>query len=63
MNHAGILHKPQTLESTYEKISDQATNRRTEILEWVVVVLIVASIGREAYPQGSVNYMPRRRKG
>ena len=35
-----ILRKLQTLESIYEKISDQATNRRMEILEWVSILLI-----------------------
>ena len=39
-----ILRKLQTLESIYEKISDQATNRRMEILEWVIIFLIAASI-------------------
>ena len=42
-----ILRKLQTLESIYEKISDQATNRRMEILEWVIILLIAASIGLE----------------
>ena len=41
---ASILRKLQTLESIYEKISDQATNRRMEILEWVIILLIAASI-------------------
>ena len=39
-----ILRKLQTLESIYEKISDQVTNRRMEILEWVIIFLIAASI-------------------
>jgi hypothetical protein len=42
-----ILRKLQTLESIYEKISDQAANRRMEILEWVIIILIAASIGLE----------------
>jgi len=46
---ASILRKLQTLESIYEKISDQATNRRMEILEWVIIVLIAASIGLELF--------------
>jgi hypothetical protein len=41
---AGILRKLQTLESTYEKISDQASNRRMEVLEWVIIILIAVSI-------------------
>jgi hypothetical protein len=44
---ASILRKLQTLESIYEKISDQASNRRMEILEWVIVVLIAFSIAIE----------------
>ena len=41
---AGILRKLETLESIYEKISDQASNRRMEVLEWVIIVLIAFSI-------------------
>jgi hypothetical protein len=44
---ASILRKIQTLESIYEKISDQAANRRMEILEWVIILLIAFSIGLE----------------
>jgi hypothetical protein len=44
---ASILRKLQTLESIYEKISNQATNRRMEILEWVIIILIAASIALE----------------
>lgn len=42
-----ILRKLETLESIYGKISNQASNRRMEILEWVIIVLIAASIGLE----------------
>jgi hypothetical protein len=42
---ASIIRKLQTLESIYEKISDQAVNRRMEILEWVIIILIAAEIG------------------
>lgn len=41
---ASILRKLQTLESIYEKISDQASSRRMEILEWVIIILIAFSI-------------------
>jgi hypothetical protein len=41
---SSILRKLQTLESIYEKISDQAVNRRTEFLEWVIIILIAAEI-------------------
>jgi len=44
---SSILRKLQTLESIYEKISDQGSNRRMEILEWVIVILIAVSIGME----------------
>ena len=44
---ASILRKLQTLESIYEKISDQASNRRMEILEWVIILLIAFSIALE----------------
>ena len=39
-----ILRKLQTLESIYEKISVQASNRRMELLEWVIIFLIAFSI-------------------
>lgn len=41
---ASILRKLETLESIYEKISDQATSRRMEIVEWIIVLLIALSI-------------------
>jgi hypothetical protein len=44
---SSILRKLQTLESIYEKISDQATNRRMEVLEWVIIILIAFSIAIE----------------
>ncbi|HEU4345480.1 MAG TPA: hypothetical protein VFU31_28355 [Candidatus Binatia bacterium] len=46
-----ILRKLQTLESIYEKISDQAANRRMEILEWVIIILIAFSILLEFVPR------------
>jgi hypothetical protein len=45
-----ILRKLQTLESIYEKISDQASNRRMEVLEWVIIFLIAFSIALEFIP-------------
>lgn len=45
-----ILRKLQTLESIYEKISDQASNRRMELLEWVIIFLIAFSIALEFIP-------------
>jgi len=41
---ASILRKLQTIESIYEKVATQATNRRMEILEWVIIILIALSI-------------------
>lgn len=39
-----ILRKLQTVESIYQKLSDRQTNRRMELLEWIIVVLIVLEI-------------------
>jgi hypothetical protein len=47
---ASIIRKLQTLESIYEKIADQAANRRMEVLEWVIIILIAVSIGLEFIP-------------
>src|SRR5437763_9576568 len=41
---ATILRKLQTLESIYQKLADQAANRRTEVLEWIIILLIAAEI-------------------
>jgi len=41
---ASILRKLETLESIYEKVSDQAANYRTEILEWIIILLIAFEI-------------------
>ncbi|HXH14075.1 MAG TPA: hypothetical protein VNP04_30460 [Alphaproteobacteria bacterium] len=49
---AGILRKLQTLESIYEKVSDQASNRRMEVLEWIIIVLIALSIVLSFIPGG-----------
>ena len=46
-----IPRKRETLESIYEKISDQASNRRMEILEWVIILLIAFSIALEFIPK------------
>jgi hypothetical protein len=47
---SSIFRKLGTLESIYEKISDQASNRRMEILEWVIILLIAFSIALEFIP-------------
>ncbi|HEX6995739.1 MAG TPA: hypothetical protein VF339_16525 [Gammaproteobacteria bacterium] len=41
---ASIMRKLQTLESIYQKMSDQAASRRLELLEWIIIVLIALSI-------------------
>ena len=41
---ASILRKLETLESIYQKISDQVVSRRMEILEWIIIALIVIEI-------------------
>ena len=40
----GIIRKIQTLEGIYEKIADRAENRRMEVLEWIIIILIAISI-------------------
>src|SRR5262249_33170972 len=39
-----IIRKLETLDSIYEKISDQFTTRRMELLEWIIIILFVISI-------------------
>lgn len=41
---ASILRKLQTMESIYQKISDQAATRRAEVLEWIIIALIAFEI-------------------
>ena len=41
---SSILRKLETLESIYEKVSNQASTRRMEVLEWVIIILIAFSI-------------------
>lgn len=41
---ASALRKLATLESIYQKLTDEAAARRLEILEWIIVVLIAVSI-------------------
>jgi hypothetical protein len=49
---AGILRKLQTLDSIHEKMSDQATTRRMEVLEWIIIILIAISIILPFLPGG-----------
>ena len=39
-----IIRKLETLESIHEKMSDRVSNCRTEILEWIIIILIAFSI-------------------
>jgi hypothetical protein len=39
-----ILRKLETLESIYQKLSDQLVTRRMEVLEWIIIFLIAISI-------------------
>ena len=39
-----IVRKLETLENLYGKMSDNAVNRRMEILEWIIIILIAISI-------------------
>jgi hypothetical protein len=41
---AGILRKLQTLDGIYAKFSELAANRRLEILEWIIILLIAFEI-------------------
>jgi len=41
---SSIMRKLQTLESIYQKMSDQAASRRLELLEWIIILLIALSI-------------------
>ena len=47
---ASILRKLDTLESIYGKMSDRATTRRMELLEWIIIVLIMISIAVSFLP-------------
>jgi hypothetical protein len=42
-----ILRKLNTLKSIYQLISDQVTDRRMELLEWIIVILIAVSVALE----------------
>jgi hypothetical protein len=41
---ASIFRKLETLQSIYQKISDQIVSWRMEVLEWIIIVLITISI-------------------
>jgi len=39
-----IIRKLQTLESIYQKMTDRHAQRRMEVLEWIIIILIAISI-------------------
>lgn len=39
-----ILRKLHTVEGLYQKLADEQANRRMEVLEWIIIVLIAVSI-------------------
>lgn len=41
---ASVLRKLDTLEGVYQKLADDHSNRRMEVLEWIIIVLIAVSI-------------------
>ena len=41
---ASILRKLQTIEGIYSKVSDISTNRRMEVLEWIIIALIAFEV-------------------
>ena len=41
---ASIIRKLQTLESIYQKMTDRHAQRRMEVLEWIIIILIAISI-------------------
>jgi hypothetical protein len=50
-----IRRKLETLDNLYSKMTDRAANRRMEVLEWVIIVLIAVSIIISFLP-GSVGH-------
>jgi hypothetical protein len=41
---ANIIRKLSTLDSIYDKLSNEQTSRRMEVLEWIIIILIAISI-------------------
>ncbi|MGH7242782.1 MAG: hypothetical protein ACREJD_05135 [Phycisphaerales bacterium] len=41
---ASVLRKLGVLESIYQKLNDQQSTRRMEVLEWIIIILIAVSI-------------------
>jgi hypothetical protein len=47
--NASILRKLDTLDSIYQKLSDRAAQRRSEVLEWIIIFLILFEVGLEVW--------------
>jgi hypothetical protein len=47
---ASVLRKLSTLENIYQKLSDQQSTRRMEVLEWIIIVLIALSMLLPFFP-------------
>ncbi|MBP7934647.1 MAG: hypothetical protein KA354_08380 [Phycisphaerae bacterium] len=47
---ASIIRKLQTLESIYQKMTDENTHRRMEVLEWIIIILIAMEIVMSFFP-------------
>ena len=47
---ANVFRKLQTLESMYDKIADHGAQRRMELLEWIIIILIAVSIAISLIP-------------
>ena len=43
--NSSIRRKLDTLDSIYQKLSDRAGQRRSEVLEWVIILLILVEVG------------------
>lgn len=47
---ASIIRKLQTLESIYQKMTDENTHRRMEVLEWIIIILIAVEVVMSFFP-------------
>jgi hypothetical protein len=50
---ASILRKLNTLESLYQKLANEQSGRRMEVLEWIIIILIAVSIVLPFLPGGA----------
>jgi len=42
--NAGVLRKLETIDGIYQKVHDQSSNQRMEVLEWIIIALIAFEI-------------------